>query len=231
MRKGTRNALAAAGAVVLLAAGAAYWLYASLDGLVKRAIERWGPEITGVAVKVQGVKIEPAQGRGTIRGLFVGNPKGFEAPHALTLGEMRLTLDPASLAKDVIVVKELVLVAPDVVYERGPGGNNLDVIQRHVDVWVAQHSGADSGPGKKLVIENAYVRDGKAHFGATLSAPLPDLHLRNIGKSSNGATAGEVVQQVWGAMLRSATGIASRLGSAVKEGAKGAAEGVKKLFK
>ena len=225
--------LALAVAIVVIAAGAAWWLFLSLDGLVKQAIEHWGPEITGVAVRVDSVKIEASAGRGTIRGLLVGNPKGFEAPHALKLGEMRLTLDAPTLTKDVVVVKELLLAAPDVVYERGPGGDNMSVIQKNVDAWVARHAGKDkdAGPGRKFVIENLIVRDGKAHFGAALAMPIPDLHLRDVGKKTNGATAGEVVKQTWDALLRSIGNLASRAGSAIKEGAQGALEGVKKLFK
>ena len=218
----------------LFAAGGAWWLFMSIDGLVKQAIEHWGPQITGVTVKVDSVKIRASEGSGTIRGLTVGNPKGFEAKHALTLGEMRLTIDASSITRDVVVIKELLLVAPDVVYERGQGSDNLTLIQKHVDAWVAQNAGAkkkDEGPGKKFVIENLVVKDGKAHFGTTLSSSMPDLHLRDVGRKSNGATAGEVVKQVWGAMLGSVSNLASRVGSAIKEGASGAAEGVKKLFK
>jgi len=218
----------------VIAAGGAWWLFMSIDGLVKQAIERWGPEITGVTVKVESVKIEAAAGRGTIRGLVVGNPKGFEAPHALKLGEMRLTLDAASLTKDVVVIKELLLAAPDVVYERGQGSDNLTVIQNSVDAWVAGHAGArkpGDGPGRKFVLENVIIKDGKAHLGGALSAPIPDLHLRDVGKKSNGATAGEVVKQVWGAMLKNVGNIASRMGSAIKDGTKSAVEGVKNLFK
>jgi len=225
--------LPAAAVAVLAVAGVGWWLFASVDGLVKQAIERWGPEITGVAVKVGSVKIEVAEGRGTIRGLVVGNPKGFEAPQALKLGEMRLTLDPASVTKDVVVIRELLLVAPDLTYERGQGSDNMTVIQKNVDAWVARHAGskqADAGPGRKFVIENLVVKAGKARFGTTLSSPLPDLHLRDIGKKSNGATAGEAVKQVWGAMLRSVGNLASRAGAALKEGASSVGESVKKLF-
>lgn len=206
--------------VALLAIGGAWWLFASLDGLVKQAIERWGPEITGVSVRVQSVRIEVAEGRGAIRGLVVGNPKGFNSPQALKLAEMRLTLDPASVTKDVVVIKELVLVAPEVTYERGQGSDNMTVIQKNVDRWVAQHAGGkqDAGPGRKFVIENLRVRDGNAQLGTTLSVPMPDLHLRDVGRKSGGATAGEVVKGVWDAMLRSVTGLASRAGSAIKEG-------------
>lgn len=208
-------------AMALLAAGGAWWLLHSLDGLVKQAIERWGPEITGVPVKVEGVRIEVAEGRGTIRGLVVGNPKGFQAPHALKLSEMRLVLDPASVAKDVVVIRELLIVAPEVAYERGQGSDNMTVIQKNVDAWVARMGGApkkDAGPGKKFVIEQLRVRDGKARLGTTVAAPLPDLHLRDIGKKAGGASAGEVVKQVWGSMLRSVTNVAGRAGSAIKDG-------------
>lgn len=206
--------------VALLAIGGAWWLFASLDGLVKQAIERWGPEITGVSIKVQSVRIEAAQGRGAIRGLVVGNPKGFKSPQALKLAEMRLTLDPASVTKDVVVIRELVLVAPEVSYERGQGSDNMTVIQRNVDRWVTKHAGAkpDAGPGKKFVIENLRIQNGKAQLGTTLSVPMPDLHLREVGKKSGGATAGEVVKGVWDAMLRSVTNLAGRAGSAIKDG-------------
>jgi hypothetical protein len=207
--------------LVLLAIGGAWWLLFSLDGLVKQAIERWGPEITGVAVKVDSVRIEVAEGRGTIRGLVLGNPRGFQAPHALKLSEMRLALDPASVTRDVVVIRELQIVAPEVVYERGQGSDNMAVIQKNVDAWVAKMGGApkkDAGPGKKFIIERAIVRDGKARFGTAVATPMPDLHLRDIGRKSGGASAGEVVKQVWGAMLRSVTNLAARAGSAVKDG-------------
>lgn len=204
----------------LIAAGGAWWLFISMDHLVKQAIERWGPEITGVAVKVESVKIQVADGRASIRGLFIGNPKGFAAPYALKLDEMRVTMDPASITKDVVVISELLLAAPDMVYERGQGSDNLAVIQKNVDRWVAKNAGASrpDAPGKKFVIEHVLIKGGRAHFGTTLSSPMPDLHLRDVGKRSNGASAGEVVKQVWGAMLRSVTGLASRAGSAVKDG-------------
>jgi hypothetical protein len=207
--------------VALLAIGGAWWLLYSLEGLVKQAIERWGPEITGAPVKVASVRIELAEGRGTIRGLVVGSPKGFQAPHALKLAEMRLTLDSASVTKDVVVIRELVLAAPEVTYERGQGSDNMTAIQKNVDAWVAKHAGAPkqgAGPGKKFIVESLRIQGGKAQLGTTLSMPMPDLHLRDVGKKTGGASAGEVVKQAWGAMLRSVTNLAGRAGSAIKDG-------------
>ena len=76
--------------------------------------------------------------------------------------------------------------------------------------------------------------------GKALSAPLPDIHLTDIGKKSGGATAGEVAQQVLAAVGQAATRAATSLpdvgklvGSAKEEAAgaaKGAGGGLKKLF-
>lgn len=37
------------------------------------------------------------------------------------------------MTKDVVVVRELMLVAPDATYERRQGSDNLAVIQKNVD--------------------------------------------------------------------------------------------------
>lgn len=219
--------------VLIVAAGGLWWLWSSRDALLKEAIESFGPEITGVAVSVKRVKLEPLEGKGMIGGLRLGNPKGFEAPSALTVGEIRLAMDPVSIARDVVVIREVVLQSPEITYERGGGGSNLEVIQKHVEDYVARLSGPkkEEGPKKKFIIENLYVRSGKVHFGTSISLPLPDIHLRDIGKKSNGATAGEVVKQTWDALARSSMNLASRAGAAIKRGANSVIEGAKKLFK
>lgn len=220
-------------AAVVVAGGALWWLWSSRDALVKEAIEKYGPEITGVAVSVREVKLEPLEGKGTIGGLRLGNPKGFDAPSALTLAEMRLAMDPASITKDVVLIREVVLQSPEITYERGLGSSNLEVIQKNVEGYVARMTGPkkDEGPKKKFVIENLYVRGGKVQFGTSVALPLPDLHLRDIGKKSNGATAGEVVKQTWEAVVRSSMNLALRAGAAIKRGANSIIKGAKKLFK
>ena len=48
--------------LVLAAGGGIWWAYRSMDSLVASAIRGYGPDITGVAVKLDGVKIVPADG-------------------------------------------------------------------------------------------------------------------------------------------------------------------------
>ena len=228
----TRNiVLIGAAAVALAAAGALWWVYASRDALVKQAIERYGPSITGVSVTVKSVDFEPAHGKGAITGLQLGNPPGYSSPRAFTLGEMHLEIDFSTLASDVVHLKEVTLNAPVITYERGPGGDNLSAIQKHIEAKTGGSGKTDSSSEKKFVIDNLYVRNAKVQYGESVSLPMPDLHLRDVGKKSNGASSGEIVKEVWTVMTQSATSLASRAAEGVKEGAKSAVEGVRDLFK
>ncbi len=224
--------------------GGAWWLYSSLDSLVASAIRTYGPDITGVSVKLSSVKIKPADGSATLSGLVIGNPKEFKASHAIALGEISMALDINSLTRDVIVIREIQIIKPDVSYEYTSHGTNLDVIQHNIDNYLAKTLGGktepkDKGPGKKMIIDHLYVKDGKINFSADMlkgkdvTVPLPNLHLTDIGKKSNGATAADVTKQILGAITQSATRAVSSINvGGIMEGAKEGVTGkLKGLFK
>ena len=233
--------------VLLGIAGSVWWLYSSLDSQVASAIRTYGPEITGVPVTLSSVNIVLADGTATLRGLVVGNPRGFKTAHALSLGEISMTLDLGSLTTDVILIKEISIIKPDVTYEYALGGSNLDLLQRNIERYVAEHLGGkseskDTGPGKKLVIENVYIKKGTANVsaevlhGKAMAVPLPDLRLKDIGKKSNGATAGEAMKQILGTLTQSVTNSVSSLnlgsvGGSIKKGTGAATDRIKELFK
>ena len=234
-----RNAVLLVVALLVLAAGgAAWWLYASRDALLKRAIERFGPELTGVSVKVASVKLEPLDGRGAIHGLEVGNPQGYRAPHALSLGEMRLAVEPASLTSDVVHVREISLEAPRIVYERGPGGDNLSAIQKHIESALPESTPA-KGDGKaeqrakerRFIVDRVQVRKARVSYGGAVNVDVPDLVLNDLGKKSGGATAAEITQEVWTAVTRQALAAAPASIRGLEERAKGAVDKLKGIFK
>jgi len=195
-------------AIVGLAVGV-WWLYASRDVLIKRAIEHFGPDLTGVSVKVKAVKFEPAEGSGAITGLEVGNPPGFSTPRALTLGEIRLAVDPGTLTSDVVRIKELTIDSPSITYERGAKGDNLTTIQRHIESRLPKSKGGEGSkssdaPQRKFIVDRVVVKNGKVNYGGKLTVEMPDIQLRDLGKKSNGATSAELVDEVWTQMTRSA---------------------------
>jgi uncharacterized protein involved in outer membrane biogenesis len=233
----------AAALVVIVAAGV-FFLLGSLDSLIKEAIEEYGPPIVQADVKLKEVEISATDGMGALRGLVIGNPKGFETPSAFELGEISLSLDVATVTEDVIVIKEINIKAPQVTYELGADGSNIDAIKRNVDSFVGPSAGgeqsasSDDGKGPKLVIEKLNITGGKVNVsatmlkGKTLSAPLPDIHLKDIGKDKGGASPGQVVERILASVKDGAgkavgsLGLDKMLGSA-KDAAAAAAAGAK----
>ena len=234
-----RNAVLVVLALLVLAAGGAlWWLYTSRDALIKRAIEHFGPDLTGVSVKVASVKLEPLDGRGAINGLEVGNPSGYKAPHALSLAEMRLAVDPASLTSEVVHIREITLEAPSITYERGPGGDNLTAIQKHIES-VLPKSEAGRGDSKaerqakerRFIVDRIEVRKARVSYGGSLNVDVPDLTLRDLGKKTGGATAAQITQEVWTAVTRQALAGAPASIRGLEERAKGAVDRLKGLLK
>ncbi len=230
-----------------------FFVVSSLDSLIKVAVEKYGSEITQVDVRLKEAEVSVTSGQGVLRGLSVGNPKGFKTASAFRLGEISLALDVGTVTKDPIVIKEIVISAPEVTYELGAHGSNISAIRRNVDASLGKGQGkakaeGSSGKGNKdgpnLVIEHLYVRNGKVKVSATmlqgkeLSAALPDIHLTGIGRQKGGATPGEVIQKVMEALGQSTAKAVSTLnldkflGTAQEAvtGAKGALEkGAKKV--
>jgi hypothetical protein len=236
--------------VILLAtAGGAWWVYQSKDALIADAIRSYGPQITGVPVKLGGVKLEPTEGTFVISQLELGNPKGFKTPHALVVQQLQIKLDVGSLTKDVIHIQRVLIAQPQVAYEHASGGSNLDVIQRNVEAYVAAHSsggqGAESGPGTtqtKVVIDQFSMLDAKADVSAEalqgqgVTVSLPDVQLKDIGKKSGGvspaAATSQIVAGVRQSVMRAVTplhldGVVDR----IKKGAASVVDTVKGFFK
>jgi hypothetical protein len=99
------------------------YLGSNLDSIVKKAIITLGEKMTGVSVAVRDVAITLTDGRGQIDGLVIGNPRGYEGPHAFSLGSIVLDLDASAGTSDVPVIRELTIDGPDMVYDKGSDGS------------------------------------------------------------------------------------------------------------
>ena len=247
--------------IVVVVAAVLYFL-GSLDTLIQEAVEKYGTEITRAEVRLDEVEIDLGSGMGALRGLSVGNPSGFKTPTSIKLGLISVTVDTSTLTNDPVVIKEIVIGKPDITYEIGADGSNITAIQNNVDAYMKKHGLAGDGAatgsgaqGPKLIIENLYVRDGTVNVSATIlegkimSAPLPDIHLKDIGKEQGGASPAEIAEEVLSSITgaagdaagglgigdtleslgKSLEGVGAGVGEAVEgvaEGASGAAESV-----
>lgn len=197
------------GAVIAVVVVAVVFVFSNLGDFIKQAVETVGSEATQSKVTLNQVDLDIASGAGALKGLSVGNPAGFNTPSAFDLGAISLSIDTATVDQNPIVIREIRINAPQVTYELGDGGSNVDAIKANVDSYAKQFGGSGGGGGeaaggesKKLVIENLIVSGGKVKVsagflkGKTLDAALPDLHLKDIGKDEGGANPADVVKNL-----------------------------------
>lgn len=216
--------------LVIVAGGGAYFLYSNLGSILKAAIEKYGTEATQAPVSVASVTLSPTDGAGSIAKLSIGNPPGFTTPRSFEMGELKLAVDIRTLTSNPVTIRDITILAPQISYERGQRGGNLEAIRDNVQKYAGAPEGKGSSggagggtpakseqPEKKVIIENLYVRDAKITITApglpvlgtrTLDATLPTIHLKDIGKDKGGATPAEVASQVLGAIASEASKVA-----------------------
>lgn len=206
---------------------AVVFMYMKLGAIVKAAVETLGPKVTQTEVRLASVTLSPLSGSGRIKGIFIGNPAGFQTPSAFKLGSVRMAVDLKSLASDCVIIKEIVVEAPEVTFEGGLKGSNLSRIQKNVESFVpAAPKAGEKKPARsmKVIIDHFRVTGGKVNLsltalgGKSLTAPLPDIELKGIGRKSDGATVDEAARQMFGAVTGAATGAAAGASSLLKGG-------------
>ncbi|VAX30889.1 hypothetical protein MNBD_NITROSPINAE05-1048 [hydrothermal vent metagenome] len=210
--------------VAALTAVMIFFLLFSMDSLVTMAIEKYGSQALGADVTLKKTEISLKSGKGTLTGLQVANPKGFESESAFELGEISLTIDAPTITKGTVVIKEILIVAPNVTYEIGPEGSNLDVLQKNAagkgggsGGGDAPQGGGTSKGGKKLIIESLVIRGGKVNVsamglqGQKMTVDMPTVRMANIGKNEGGVTPGEVVKKLIDAFNQAVGGAVKNL--------------------
>lgn len=205
---------------------------ASVDSIVKAAIERVGSDVTKTTVTVEDVSISLRSGEGTIRGLVIGHPQGFEE-RTMRIGEARLALDIASLTSDTIIIREISVTAPQVTVEVNSAGTNVSRLQETLAQGGGSTASSDDNPEdkKKLVIERITIADGRVDLKAAgidrgVGADLPSITLRDIGKESGGAEPADIAKVILAAVTSAAgqaavrSGVLQKLESGVGDKAK-----------
>ena len=87
---------------------------------------------------------------------------------------------------------------------------------------------AEEAAARKLVIDKLVINNIRVKYGL-VTIPVPSITLTDIGKESEGTSLGDIVDQVWQAILKSALAVgdgAKALASATADGAKAAASAV-----
>jgi hypothetical protein len=222
------------GGGVLLLALAYLVLIFFCGSIVKSRINTFGPELTQTTVVLGGAQLSPLSGTGTLTDLVVGNPKGWSAPDAFTLKSIHIDLVPSSVFSDHIVINEIVIDDPELVYETKLVSSNIgDLIKaidksknrKPADGPTAQNGKPTTFVIRKLRLEHGHVRLGVGPTAVTLD--LPTTEFTNLG-SDGGVSAeqlsllimrtiaSDVVKGSIGGIGKGVSGIGSVAGLALK---------------
>ncbi len=233
--------------MIIIAAGVG--LYFSINWITKNGVETFGPRMTRTEVKLESSNISLFSGKGSLRGLFIGNPKGFKTPGAFKVKEIRVAMDIFSILSDRLIIEEIVVNAPEINYERGLKSSNIKTIFGNVRSLSgsSEKQGTKAGKGgygeskrkneKEVQINNFIVKNGKVNMSATLLkgnnviVSLGEVHLKNIGAGKEGKTASEVFEEIFGVMNTAITGSVSGLENPYSTKAKQAFEKAKDRLK
>lgn len=190
------------GTLIIVVIGMFFKFSNPLGMVVKSAIEGFGSEMTQAAVRVSKVTLSPVSGQGSLTGFYLGNPKGFKTDYAMKADHVVLEIDPASVAKDVVVIRSLLIDAPNIIYEKGEKGTNFDVIQHNVEQYLGVTHKDDKEAGKKLIIKSFVLRNAKVSYNGNINLTLPDVELHDIGRKSGGATPAQATKVIVGELVK-----------------------------
>jgi hypothetical protein len=260
MKKPLKIVLISLGALVVLVVVAGVVALLALDSIVKAGTEKGGSYALKVPVKLDSAHISLLGGTANLKGFSVDNPAGYDQKSkALRFGEIFASVEPGSVTKDTIVIREVTIRGPEVYIEGNfKDGSNIQKLLKNLDetIGAGGPSAKKEGPGKKLRIGRILIEDAKVSLGATFlggqagSVTLPKIEIKDIGSGPDGsATPAEVAKKVLGAILTEAAkatgqvgdamrqlgdqagGALKGVGSGLKETGKGVLDGVKGIFK
>jgi hypothetical protein len=208
----------------VLAAVAAYvGLTFFLGSIVKTGVNSFGPRLTQTKVELAGANISPLTGRGSLRGLSVGNPRGWSDGPAFSLGRVQVDVQPFSIFGDHIVINELIIDEPVFRYETKFVSSNIKDLLKNIEDFAGRGGPAaatKSGQPIRFVVKKFRLTNGRATLGvgaAALPVPLPPVSLDDLGVAEGGITpdqlAGAVMKSVLGSIVTGSAQALSQVGS------------------
>ena len=192
---------------VLLLVGVAIFI----NPIVRVGVEKGGTAALKVPVRLDRAAIRWS-GHATLGGFQIGNPPGFTEPRSVAFDRVDVAVGPADVFKNVIHIREVTVVKPDLTLEFSGTKNNLSALTDNLSGGkkTPEAKPAPQAPGKKFLIDKLRVQEGTVRFksdvlpGGAKSVTLPSLELENVGSAEGGATLGQILGTVLEALASGA---------------------------
>ena len=214
-------------------------LYIVREPLIKMAVNNIGTQVVGTEVNLEDVTFKPFSGLIELKGFSVANPEGFDSPYAMTLGGIKVSLEPKSLLSDRITINEIIITDPAITIEGGMKKNNLTALQAGMmqppaaaEGEATEEAAPAEGEGKKVEIDLVEVQSGQVMITKpiAMTAKLGTITLRDLGKDGGEQmTVAQFMNKIINTVMTSASTAATsemaKQGKAMLDEAKGQAQG------
>ncbi len=209
--------------LLVIVAGGAYYLMNNLGWVVKKVVNKYGSEVIGTAVDIDGFDLSITDGTASIKRLTLANPKGYKTPYLFDMEEIAVKIDVKSLTSNTIVINKIEVKKPDVTYEMvSLTKNNISDIQKNISNYSAKSAKTaktetkketqSSGSETKVIIDNLTVDKGSLRAVTYLqdketsaNVSLPVIMIKDIGKSKKGDDIATVISKIMSQILTTAS--------------------------
>jgi uncharacterized protein involved in outer membrane biogenesis len=196
------------GGLFALAVIAVVVMMFTLGSIVKAAVNKVGPSITQTTFVLNGAEISPFSGSGTLKGLTIGNPKGWTTEHTFFLKEISISLVPKSITGDHIVINSILIDNPEIIYETTLTNSNLQDLLKNIqqstggtNQTAQTETKPEAKPAKETKIEiksfrlqNVTIKVAGA--GNVYTVTLPELVMENLGTQEGGLTPNQLATAI-----------------------------------
>ena len=185
--------------LLLVVVGGVFFYF---DSIVKNGIEVAGSQVLGTAVTVSSVSISPLSGSGSISGLKIENPEGFNSDYAIELESISVNINVSSVFSDVVEIESIVIVQPAITYETKITSDNIRTLLANLSSGseeASDSSSEEASSGKQVIIRELKILDPQLNLVAafiTAPIPLPDIEMQDIGDDSESASVADAVSAV-----------------------------------
>ncbi len=214
--------------LAVVAAAAIYFVGSTLlNKGIKTGVETFGPQVTQTAVTLDEVNLSVLSGKGTLKGLNVGNPEGFKSENIFELGQIDVAIDTGSVFSDKIVINQIHIRKPVISYEKKLSTTNVKELMKNIEEFTgpAEETSAEepeeSGAKKQLVIKQLIIEDGTIYVGALgigQTVSLPRIEMNDIGEEGSGTSIADVLDIVLTKVVQSIGPAIANAGKLVQEG-------------
>ena len=252
MQRTKRVALIGLGAI----AAVAVLLPLVCETLLRRAVEDIGSGLTKTPVQLRQVDLSLFSGRLVLKDLSVGNPPEYQAPVALSVRAIRVSIDWPSLLRRPILIREIVVEGPEVTLEGSTTRNNLTTLRDQVQATTNGSSPGRASKGSRpsnqggrapIIVTRLRIVDTRLNMllrAGSLETnvrgvSLREITLKDLGSTVHTTSIGEITAQILAVLTTEVTGVVTKSGTGIIEEAgktagrsfSDAVEGVKDLFK